>query len=97
MTLAELRRWTIARNWGETRKQDLESFLSNYSIVHSNGDLCAEWAEVAQSAIRRGRPRPITNADAWIAVTFVASTRGPSPHSKVIRGLSRLPIRTSLL
>jgi len=30
MSLAELRRWTLERKWGETRRQELEEYLARY-------------------------------------------------------------------
>jgi predicted nucleic acid-binding protein len=35
MSLAELRRWTLERNWGERRRQELEEYLSRYFVIHS--------------------------------------------------------------
>ena len=67
MTLAELRQWALVKNWGERRWQELETFLDDYAIIHSDSDLCTAWAEVAHNAIRNGRP--IDTADAWIAAT----------------------------
>jgi predicted nucleic acid-binding protein len=67
MTLAELRQWSLFRNWGETRRQRLESFLRDYVVIHSDDHLCAKWAEVTRSSIRSGHP--IDTADAWIAAT----------------------------
>ena len=34
MSLAELRRWTLERNWGERRKQELEDYLARYFVIH---------------------------------------------------------------
>lgn len=67
MTVAELRRWYLQRNWGSARRQDLEDFLQNYYVIHSEDSLCTKWAEVTSSAARKGRP--IDTADAWNAAT----------------------------
>ena len=65
MSLAELRRWTLERNWGERRKQELEEYLARYFVIHSEDQMCARWAEAMNTARLNGRP--IAAADAWIA------------------------------
>jgi predicted nucleic acid-binding protein len=67
MSLAELRRWTLERNWGENRRQELEAYLTRYLIFHSDDQMCDRWAEAINSARLRGRP--IAPADAWVAAT----------------------------
>ena len=69
MTLAELDRWSIERNWGANRKRKMEEHLKNFVIHHSNRELSLKWAEVSHSARRNGRP--IQSADAWIAATAI--------------------------
>lgn len=39
MSVAELRRWTLERNWGEKRRQDLEEYLRRYLILHSDDQM----------------------------------------------------------
>ncbi|HET8670921.1 MAG TPA: type II toxin-antitoxin system VapC family toxin [Candidatus Saccharimonadales bacterium] len=67
MAIAELDRWTLERNWGEKRKQDLETFMQRFTIIEVSRDLCRKWAEATHSARRAGRP--IETADAWMAAT----------------------------
>ena len=67
MSLAELRRWTLERNWGERRKQELEEYLARYFVIHSEEQICTRWAEAMNSA--RSSGRPIGASDAWIAAT----------------------------
>jgi tRNA(fMet)-specific endonuclease VapC len=67
MTLAELDRWTMERNWGKARRERMEEHLKNFVIYHSDRALCLKWAEISDSARRKGRP--IQTADAWIAAT----------------------------
>lgn len=69
MTVAELRRWYLQRNWGNARQQELEDFLQNYIVIHSEDSLCTKWAEVTSNAARKGRP--IDTADAWNAATAI--------------------------
>jgi tRNA(fMet)-specific endonuclease VapC len=65
MTLAELDRWSLDRNWGRARKAELETYLSKYTILPASRDLCSSWAKVSWEARKKGRP--IQTADAWIA------------------------------
>lgn len=66
MTLAELRRWALQRNWGETRRAIYEDFLSeNYGIIFADDKLCSLWAKVKSESQNKGRP--IATADAWVA------------------------------
>ncbi len=67
MTLAELRRWMLERNWGVKKRQELEDYLRRYLVVYADDALCERWAEATDSARRNGRP--IASADAWIAAT----------------------------
>ena len=67
MTLAELRQWSLLRNWNDARRERLENFLQDYIVIHSNHQLCSKWAEATRSAIHNGRP--IDSADAWVAAT----------------------------
>ena len=64
---AELRRWALKRSWGESRRQQLEEYLTRYLILHSDDQMCGRWADAMNSARKRGRP--VAPADAWIAAT----------------------------
>ena len=67
MTLAELDRWALERNWGQARRFELAQHLTRYTVLPASRELCAKWAEVAFAAKRKGRP--IQTADAWIAAS----------------------------
>ncbi len=67
MTVAELHRWALIKNWGGARKAELHEYLSNYIVLMCDAELCLSWAEVTEAARRNGRP--IGCADAWIAAT----------------------------
>jgi predicted nucleic acid-binding protein len=67
MTLAELERWSLERNWGQRRKLELAQHLTRYTVLPVSRELCAKWAEVSFVAKRKGRP--IQTADAWIAAS----------------------------
>ena len=56
MSLAELRRWALERNWSESRRQQLENYLTRYLVLHSDDLMCDRWAQAMHSARMRGRP-----------------------------------------
>jgi tRNA(fMet)-specific endonuclease VapC len=70
MTVAELDRWALQRNWGSARRERMTDFLSRFVIVLVDRALCRTWAAVGDQARRNGRP--IQVADAWIAATAIA-------------------------
>jgi len=65
MTIAELRHWTLARNWGAWRREQMEALLTRYTIFYADDDLCRAWAIIVAERERIGRP--IDTADAWVA------------------------------
>ncbi len=73
MTVAELGRWALHRNWGIRRREELARFLERFAVVICDRPLCRTWAEVTESARRRGRPIQVT--DAWLAATAVSLGR----------------------
>ena len=68
MTLAELERWAIARNWGSRRHAEmLATVLGRFTVIESSHALCRKWAEVSDQA--HGLGRVIHPNDAWVAAT----------------------------
>src|SRR5215211_5738650 len=67
MTVAELDRWALERDWGEARRARMEQHLRNFIVYPFNRSLCLRWAKAADSARRSGRSVGV--ADAWIAAT----------------------------
>jgi tRNA(fMet)-specific endonuclease VapC len=70
MSVAELRRWTLERNWGQRRQNELENYLARYFVIHSDDQTCTHWAEAMSTA--RSNGRPIAASDAWIAATALS-------------------------
>jgi len=70
MTIAELERWALQRDWGSARRERMTDFLSQFVVALVDRDLCRTWAAVGDQARRNGRP--IQVADAWIAATAIA-------------------------
>ncbi len=69
MTIAELDRWSLQRNWGLARQERMAAYLERFTVVLVDRTLCRTWAVVADQARRNGRP--IQTADAWIAATAI--------------------------
>src|ERR1039457_3535316 len=42
MTLAELERWPLERDWGQRRKLDLTQHLTRYVVLPASRELCAK-------------------------------------------------------
>ena len=41
MTIAEMREGALAAGWGQRKREQLEYYLSEFSVLHSDGPLCA--------------------------------------------------------
>jgi predicted nucleic acid-binding protein len=67
MTVAEMRQGALNANWGQRKRELLESYLVDFSVLHSDSLLCSTWAAIRDESIRKGRQ--ISAADAWIAAT----------------------------
>jgi predicted nucleic acid-binding protein len=67
MTLAEMRQGALDANWGQRKRDVLETYLADFSVLHSDSLLCSTCAAVRSESTRKGRP--ISSADAWIAAT----------------------------
>jgi tRNA(fMet)-specific endonuclease VapC len=64
VTLAELYRWPIIKDWGEVRRRSLESQLRNYLVIPFDNELCQKWAEITSIP-----GQPLSYSDSWIAAT----------------------------
>ncbi len=67
MTLSEMRQGALDANWGQKRRDVLETYLADFAVLHSDGLLCARWAAIRNESARKGRQ--MNSADAWIAAT----------------------------
>ena len=67
---AELCSWPNQRNWGATRRQELEQFLTPYVIEYPDDRLCRLYGETVADARKRGYQVPAS--DAWHAVTALS-------------------------
>ena len=67
MTVPEMRQGALDANWGPRKCAVLESYLADFSVLHSDSLLCSTWAAVRNESMQKGRP--ISSANAWIAST----------------------------
>jgi len=89
MTLAEMRQGALEANWGLRKCNVLEAYLADFSVLHSDGILCAAWANVRNESSRKGRQ--ISSANAWIAATaLVLSAPLATNNPKDYRHLDKL-------
>lgn len=70
MTVAELRQGALDAMWGKRKRDGLEAYLAEYSLLHSDDVLCSIWANLRSESFRKGRA--ISSADAWIAASAIA-------------------------
>jgi len=66
ITLGELRRWPIVRNWGVDRIADFEKKLNLYTVIHSTSETCNYWSKITSI-----KGQPISYHDGWIAATAI--------------------------
>lgn len=66
MTIAELYRWTITRNWGSKRIEGLRLELAKCVVLPYDDELAWAWAR-----LRSMKGKPMEVGDAWIAATAV--------------------------
>ncbi len=69
VTVGELTRWTVLRNFGERRRTLIESWIGSASIG-ADVEVARRWGEITAYAQLRGRPRPYD--DSWIAACCLA-------------------------
>ena len=67
MTVGEMRQGALGAAWGKRKCGVLDHFLGDFAVLHSDDELCSEWAKVRNESLRKGRP--MGAADAWIAAT----------------------------
>jgi predicted nucleic acid-binding protein len=53
MTLAEMRQGALDANWGPRKRDVLEAYLGDFSVLHSDSLLCSTWAAVRNESMRK--------------------------------------------
>lgn len=66
-SVAELRRWAIARDWSTARQRKLARFINRFTVYYADDALLTAWAEITARLRRQGTP--IADADTWIAAS----------------------------
>jgi len=68
-TVAEAYKWAEKRDWSETRRKWLETYLGEYLVLPLDRDTAWAWAIICAGREKRGRP--ISCSDAWIAASAI--------------------------
>lgn len=91
MTVAEVKRWALGRNWGPAKIRVLAESIERCTIVDYDNALADAWAQVTHERARIGRP--IECGDAWIAATSVRHDLPLLTHNaKHFRGITGLRV-----
>lgn len=69
VTVGELSRWLVLREFGERRRAVVESWINSTAIL-GNAEVARKWGEITAYSQLRGRPRPFD--DSWIAACALA-------------------------
>lgn len=69
MTVAELKRWALERNWGAPRREQLANALRQYVVLPYDAAMADAWAQTAVACKRAGRE--IACGDCWIAAAAI--------------------------
>ena len=80
MTLAELYKWPIERNFSPERRSALDRLLGSYVVLPFDDALARRWAELSIQLKRAGRG--ISDSDAWIAATALLYDAPLLTHNK---------------
>jgi len=70
MTVAEMYRGALKRNWGPRRTAELEGHLRQFAVVPYNFRVCLSYAHITNAAEKLGKP--IATADALIAASALS-------------------------
>ncbi|MGH3504786.1 MAG: type II toxin-antitoxin system VapC family toxin [Nocardioidaceae bacterium] len=68
VTLGELTKWAVKRDWGPRYRRRLDAWLGDVLVLPYNNeieDVARTWGTLAAYAEDRGRPRP--QNDMWVA------------------------------
>jgi predicted nucleic acid-binding protein len=62
VTLGELTKWTVLRDWGPRRLASLESWRHQVVLLPFDEAVAVRWGQVQANAQLRGRPRPVNDS-----------------------------------
>ena len=66
ITVAELYRWTLVKNWGASKKQSLETSIQECEILSYDNETAWHWAHVMSIP-----GKTLSGADGWIAACAI--------------------------
>lgn len=69
VTLGELTKWTVVRDWGPSKLGHLAAWRQNVVVLPFDERVSTTWGHIQARAQKRGRPRPVN--DAWIAAVCI--------------------------
>ncbi len=89
MSVAELKRWAILRQWGPRRVDSLSAAMQRYVLLPYDDAMADCWAEISAERTKSGTP--IACGDCWIAATAVRHGLQFVTHNRAdFRGISGL-------
>jgi tRNA(fMet)-specific endonuclease VapC len=96
VTVGELYYGAEKRNWGQTKRLQLETALKNYVVIPYDHEIARQYAKVLVEREQMGRP--ISFNDAWIAACALRhSTSLVTHNSKDFESIADLQIITEKL
>lgn len=80
VTLAEIYKWPIERNFSAERRAALEEHIQPYLVLPFDDALARRWAEMSVQLKRAGQV--ISGADGWIAATALRHQVPLATHNR---------------
>ena len=91
VTEAELLGWAEHKQWGESKRRELEIVIAQYEVVPHIRELSVEFARIYGERRRAGRP--MSTSDIWIAATAIVIDAPLVTHNrKDFTGIAGLTI-----
>lgn len=70
VTLGELTKWTVVRDWGPRKLEHLAAWRRNVVLLPFDERVSVTWGHIEARAQKRGHPHPVN--DSWIAAVCIA-------------------------
>jgi tRNA(fMet)-specific endonuclease VapC len=97
-TLGEMRFGAFLDGWGTKRLQNLEDFLTDYTLIEPSNSTSGYWAKLRVQVRRIGRH--IARSDAWIAATALEHDLALVTHNvkdfEAVEGLQIISLNPKL-
>jgi len=93
ITVGEMYYGAEKAQWGERKRQELETILRNFVVIPYDHEIARRYGKIAADRKRKGRPIPLH--DAWIAACAVRHGVSLVTHNpKDFLGISTLTLVT---